>query len=267
MDKRLLTPAEAALLLAPTGATAKKCIEAALLCLLNGGRIAVEQSKQCKHSALLLTAPAAPTAAPIPAHLVAVEQALVNYGKGGRLVASQVLHALQKRFGHDFARYVHHEVAPSLMSRALLSRTDSKWLGLFSRIQYRRTPPGDELAAPLERLMVAVDRMPSLIRSDPEQALRLARSAGVLLILSPKARRKIPRLRKLLAERGGNGASMTYVPVECDRVPKWERVLELGDMTLAFDLVSLFDGLDAVGAFTSGADSSSSDGGDGGGGD
>ena len=268
MDKRLLTPAEAALLLAPTGATAKKCIEAGLLSLLDGGHIAVEQScNPFRQPTLLLIEPLAATAVPLPAHLAALKQALTNYGNGNRLAASQVLDALQKRFGHGFRRYVHHEVAPSLMARALLTRSDSKWLGLFPRIEYRRMPPGDDLAAPLERLMAAVERLPALIRSDPEQALRLARSAGVLLILSPKTRRKIPQLRKLLAARGDDGASLTYLPLECDHVPRWERVLELGDMTLAFDLHSLFDGLDAVGAFTSGADGSPSDGGgDGGGG-
>ena len=114
--------------------------------------------------------------------------------------------------------------------------------------------------------MVAVERVPSLIRSDPEQALRLARSAGVLLILSRRTRRAIPKLRKLLAQRGDSDATLATITVECDHLPKWERVLELGDMALAFDLGSLFDGLDAVGEFTSGADSSSSDGGDGGGG-
>ena len=268
MVKRLLTPAEAALLLAPTGATAKKCIEAALLSLIDGGRIAVEQSSNpFKQSALLLTASTAVTAAPLPAHLAAVEQALTGYGKGNRLVASQVLHALQKSFGQGFARYVHHQVAPSLMSRALLSRTDSKWLGLFPRTLYRRLRPGDDLVAQLERLMVAVERMPALVRSDPEQALRLARSAGVLLVLSPKARRQIPKLRKLLAERGDDGASVSFIPLESDREPKWDLALELGDMALAFDLSALFNGLDAVGDFTSGADGSSSDSGDGGGGD
>ena len=143
MTKRLLTPAEAVLLLAPTSATAKKCIEAALLSLLDCNRIAIESSASpFRQSALRLTAPTAATAAPLPSHLAAVEQALVDYGKGNRLVASQVLHALQKRFGNGFARCVHREVAPSLMSRALLSRTDSKWLGMFRRTIYRRLPPG-----------------------------------------------------------------------------------------------------------------------------
>lgn len=268
MDKRLLTPAEAALLLAPTGATAEKCLQAALLSLLDSGRIAVEQSaKPLKHAALLLTPSSTATAARLPAHLAAVEMALAGYGKGNRLVASQVVHALQKRFGYGFHRFVHHEVAPSLMARALLSRRDSKWLGLFPRIQYWRTPPGDELAAPIARMMAAVERLPLLIRSDPEQALRLAHAAGVLLVLSPRTRRQIPKLRKLLAERGDDAGPVSHVPLESDGEFKWDRALELGDMALAFDLGALFDGLDAVGDFTSGGDSSSSDaGGDGGGG-
>lgn len=267
MDKRLLTPTEAALLLAPTGATAKNCIQAALLSLLDAGRIAVEQcSNALKQPALLLIPPTAATAVPLPAHLAVVEQALLNYGKGNRLASSQVLHALQKRFGQGFGRYVHHEVAPSLMSRALLSRSDTKWLGLFPRIQYQRSHLGDDLAAPLGRLMAAVERLPSLVSRDPHQAIRLARSAGVLLVLSPKARRQIPKLRKLLAERGDDGASLLYVPLESDRVPKWECALELGDMALAFDLQSLFTAIDAVCDFISGADNSSDGGGDGGGG-
>lgn len=57
------------------------------------------------------------------------------------------------------------------------------------------------------------------------------------------------------------------LPVESDREGEWEQMLEFGDMALALDAESLFDGLDAVGDFTSGGDSSSSDGGDGGGGD
>lgn len=147
----------------------------------------------------------------------------------------------------------------------MLIRTDGKLLGLFPRISYRRTPRGGALIAPLERLMVAVERIPSVITSDPEHAIRLARLAGVLLVMSPKARRQIPKLRKLLTERGEELAPSIYEPIDRDREAEWEQVLELGDMALAFDIDSLFDGLDVVGDFTSGGDSSSSDGGDGGG--
>lgn len=268
MDRRLLTPAEAALLLAPTSGTATKCLQAGLLSLLGAGRISIVPSTSVfKQTVLLLNHSGALTSDPLPAHLVALEQALLTYGNGNRLVSSEVLHALQKRFGIGFGRYVHDQVAPGLIKRDLLTRTDRKWLGLFPRIRYDRTARGDALTAPIQRLMFAVEKVPSLINSDPDQAIRIARSAGVLLVMSPKARRQIPALRKLLAERGEDSASLTYVPLENDREPEWEQVLELGDMALEFDIGALFDGLDAVGDFTSGGDSSSSDGGDGGGGD
>ena len=55
MDRRLLTPAEAALLLAPSAGTASKCLQAGLLSLLGLGRVSIESpSSASKQSALLL---------------------------------------------------------------------------------------------------------------------------------------------------------------------------------------------------------------------
>lgn len=264
MDRRLITPAEAALLLSPSSSTASKCVQAALLSLLSVGRIEIEQSSNMfKQSALLLNPPSA--AIELPAHLRAVEQALQVYGKSNRLVSSVVLQALQKRFGYGFGRYVHDHVAPGLAKRNLLTRQDGKWLGLFPRITYERTAGGDALAEPIKRLMVAVEQLPSLIDGDPDQALRIARSAGVLLIMSPKARRQIPALRKLLAECNDELVPLTYMVTDDENEDKveLEQLLDLGDMTLSFDVDALFDGIDAAGDFTSGGDSSSSDGGGG----
>lgn len=267
MEKRLLTPAEAGLLVDPGTDLASRCIQAALLSLLDAGRIEFEPSSNpFKQSALRLRSLGAVSAAPLPAHLEALELALIDYGKGDRLVSTQVVHALQKRFGYGFGRYVHDELAPGLIRRDLLLREEYKWLRLFNRVRYRRTARGDALAAPIERLMAAVEDLPSLIAADPERALRLARSAGVLLIMSPKARRQIPRLRKLLAERVGDNGSLAYLPLETEREAEWDQLLELGDMALAFDVDGLLDVIDAVGDFTSGGDGSSDGGGDGGGG-
>lgn len=171
------------------------------------------------------------------------------------------------QFGIGFGRYVHDAVAPGLIKRRLLTRTESKVFGLFPRIRYQRSPSGDALARPLERLMLAVEQVPSLIESDPIQAMRLARSAGVLLVMSPNARKQIPKLRKMFVARSDDLAPLTYNLIEDDREGEWDQLLELGDMALDFDVPALLDGLDAVGDFTSGGDSSFSDGGGDGGGD
>jgi len=267
MNQKLITPAEATVLIAPATSTATRCIQAGLLSLLGAERIALEKkSSAFKQSALVLNPPTMPSTDSLPRHLVVLERALLDYGKGKRLVSSEVVHALQKRFGYGYERYLQDEVAPGLIERNLLTRTDSKRFGLLRRVTYQRTPRGEALAAPLQRLMLAIETMPSLLTTDPEQAIRLARSAGILLVMSPKARRQIPKLRKLLEDRGEDWAALAIMPVASDREREGEQVLELGDMVLAFDVESLFDGLAAVGDFTSGADSSSSDGGDGGGG-
>lgn len=266
MEKRLLTPAEAGLLLAPGADVAGKCIQAGLLSLLDAGRIEFERSSNpFKRSALRLSRSSGDLATPLPSHIEALERALVDHGKGDRLVSTQVVQAFQKRFGYGYGRYLHDVLAPGLIKRDLLVREDYKWLGLFSRVRYRRTARGDALAVPIERLMAQIGHLPSLIAADPERAIRLARSAGVLLIMSPKARRQIPKLRKLLAKRG-DGSAPAYLPLETDEEADWDQLLELGDMALDFDVGALFEMIDAVGDFTSGDSSSSDGGGDGGGG-
>lgn len=267
MDRRRVTPAEAALLITPAGRTATKCVQAALLSLLAAGRIGFEPSAgMLAPSALRLKGAGAGAAKPLPRHIAALEDALVGYGKGDRLTAAEVLHALQKRFGHDYRRYLHDEVAPELIRRNLLIRTDGKWLGLFPKVTYERTASGDLLSAPLQRLMTAIERLPSLLKSDPDQAVHLARSAGALLILSPEAQRQIPQLRKLFEQRGEDLVALSILPIEREEAAEWDAILELGDLAMQFDAFALFDTLATVSDFTSGGDSGSSDGGDGGGG-
>jgi hypothetical protein len=266
MDRKLLTPAEAALLLDPLNSTATACVQAGLLSLLGAGRITFERASSLfKQSAIQLN-PSAATAAPLPRHLVVLEQALLGYGKGDRLVSSEVLHALQKRFGAGFGAYLREEVAPGLIERGLLTPTNGKWLGLFPRVTYQRTPRGDAVIAPVQRLLGAADELKSLLAANPREAIRLARSAGVLLVMSPKARRQVPKLRKLFDQRRDDVTSTASLSIEGDRALEPDDTFEVGDLGLALDGVVLFESLDLVGDFTSGGDSSSSDGGDGGGG-
>lgn len=265
MTDQKLSPAEAAFLIAPKARTGHQCLEAGLLALLGAGRVRVEGAAGMFSEPALVLEPSA-SGAVLPRHVAAIEQALAGYGSGNRLTRTQVLHALQKRFGYGYGRFVHEEIAPALIGRGLVGRTDGKWLGIFPRIRYARTPAGDAMAAPLERLMAEVERFPSLIESDPDAAIRLARSAGVLLVMSPKARRQIPALRTLLAERGDDSAAVIYASSDTGPDRDWELGVEGSDMALSFELDALFDGLDAASDFTSGGDGGSSDGGDGGGG-
>jgi hypothetical protein len=189
-----------------------------------------------------------------------------TFGAGDRLVSSKVLQALQKRFGYDFRRFAHDEVAPALVRRELLVRKGGKWLGLFSKISYERTARGAASTVPLERLMLAVNQVPSLIEHDPGAALKVAMEAGALLVMSPPARRQLPALRKLLTERGdGHVPLSTASGISDSDGDETGKLLDLADMGLSFDAEAPFDSIDAVGDFTSGGDSSS-DGGDGGGG-
>lgn len=266
MDGKRLTPAEAAFLLAPKAATASHCLQAALLSLLAADLISVEPRESMWREPFILLKPG-PGSANLPPHVQAVEQALLDYRQAGfRLGRTRVIHALQRRFGSGYGRFVHEQVAPALIGRGLVERTDSKWLGLIPRIRYARTGRGHALAAPLERLAAALETLPSLIDDDPDKAVALARSAGALLVMSPKARKQIPRLRALIERRSGDSAPPVFVELE-EREPEWEPLFELGDLALEFDFEGLLDSIDAVGDFTGDSGGGSSDGGDGGGGD
>jgi hypothetical protein len=264
--RNILSPAEAVFLLAPRAETAVKCVEAGLLGLLGTGRIYVEESGSSKEPSLWLQETPSAADPALPRHLGALEEALRKYNGRSRLARTEVLHALQKGFGYGYGRYLHDEVAPGLVERQLLERTDSKLLGLIPRTRYQRTALGEALAEPMERLMGDLERFPALVRADPDAALRLARSAGVLLLMSPKARRQIPAMRKLLVERGEACASSIHFAGSTTEESGPDNAAELGDLSLALEMGTLLDGLEAVGDLTSDSDASGSDGGDGGGG-
>lgn len=267
MDRSLLTPAEAVLLLAPSGGSGAKCLQAGLLSLLGSGHIAIEPTRSAWRQHMLRVL--AGNGEPLPRHLASLKAALAGYRTAPLLTSSQAVHALQKQFGLGFRRFIHDELAPSLALRGLVRHEDRKFLGLVPYRRYRRTPSGEALAAPLARLMEALDDLPRLIAGDPDKARLMARSAGVLLLLSPAARREIPKL-KALFEQGrnsdGGGTSFAFSYAADERDEEWETLVELGDFALELDAASFFDSLDAIGDFTGDSDGGS-DGGDGGGGD
>jgi hypothetical protein len=91
MDRRRITPAEAALLIAPTGRTATKCLQAGLLSLLAAGRIGFEKPDgPVRPAALALRGAGAGTPDPLPRHVAVLETTLVEAGRGNRLTAAEV---------------------------------------------------------------------------------------------------------------------------------------------------------------------------------
>lgn len=263
MNRSMLTPAEAALLIAPSGSSGAKCLQAGLLSLLGSRHVALEPKRTVfrQHALNLLGG----DGTPLPRHLAALKAALAGYKSAPLLTSSQVIHALQKKFGLDYRRFIHEELAPGLAARGLLTHEDRKFLGVIPYRRYRRTPAGEALAAPLSRLMKAIDDLPKMIASDPERARLLARSAGVLLVLSPTARRAIPKLKALFERHDGGDATFAFSYVAEEPEEEWETLVELGDVALELDAAGFFDSLDAIGDFTGG--DGGGDGGDGGGGD
>lgn len=272
MTRVLLTQCEAAFLLSPRADTAPDCIRATMLALIAQGRMAIREgvASSCT-SEVVLGSDSGPEG--LAEHQRVVESTLRERRRGGRLSASDVHSALSSKFGLSFRRYVHDHVAPSLIASGHVVRIDGKWLGLFPRTRYELTPRGVAAIEPLKRRLADLDELPALLKSDPDRALRLAHEAGVMLVLSPIARRQLPRLRRLMAEREGDGG---YTPLT--GMPP--AGIDTGFETAAWPLdpvdCGLLDGIWAVcdattgdtgsadgGGSTGGSDS----GGDGGGGD
>ena len=255
-----LLPAEAAFCRADQSSAAR-CLQAALLALLGQGHIEFgEESGIFTERKLHLMEG---DGRPLAPHLAAMKAALDDYKPGIRsLKRSHVIHALQKRFGLGYGRFVRDHLAPSLIERGLIV-ADRRRFSAVSLHALRATMRGPHSRA-LLRLMRAADELPVMIKADPDRAIHLIRSAGVLLVMSPKARRQIPKLRKLIETRGGDAPSLSFAYVSDKPEAEWETILEIGDIALSDEAIDLFDSLDSVGDFTSG--DGGSDGGDGGGG-
>lgn len=260
MTRTLLTQTEAAFLLNPSAGAGGDCVRAAMLALISQGRIAVAKKPGLFAGFELILGSDAGAHGLAP-HQRIVETTLRGYRDGKRLAANDALVALVTHFGSSFGRYVHDHVAPPLIEMGHVVRTDSKWLGLFPRIRYELTASGRKVIEPLRNELASLDDLPTLIKSNPDYALQLAHRTGVMLVLSPIARRQLPRLRKLMAKRDGDtgtvmvGGTDASGSVEGFETPSWDLV--------ASDS-GLFDSVSAVCEVTSG-DNGSSDGGDSGG--
>lgn len=263
MGDRLLSAPQAAFLIEPAASSAARCLQAALLTLLGRGHVEFGEKESVFSDRMLHLRIG--DGEPLPSHVAVVKASLADYKPGmSGLKRTQVVHALQKRFGLGYGRYIRDHLAPTLVERALVTTERRKFIGLFPYTRYQRTSRGYALAAPLLRLMKAADELPEMIEADPDRALHLVHSAGVLLVMSPTARRQIPALKKLIETRDGDSPTLSFAYVSDEPEAEWETILDLGDIALSDEAVDLFDSLDAAGDFTSGGDGGS-DGGDGGG--
>jgi hypothetical protein len=255
-----LTLAQAAFLLNPAARTAGLCVESGLLQLLAVRRVTVDAPTGIlKDLRLTLAEHAGDSDHPLPPHLAALEAALRQVAAHRSLTGLEVASALQDRFGSGYERYLHDEIAPSLIGRGLLTRRDDKLLRLFPRIRYTRTAQGEKLTAAIELRRSAVDAIPRLLRTDPAQAIRVARSAGPLILLSPAARRAVPKLRRAVAECADVDALLMLLPEHGRDIVDGEFLLDLEE--LAWNLDALLAGIEAVADAAGGADGGSSDGG------
>lgn len=262
-----LLPAEAALLIEPSVSNAGKCLQAALLTLLGRDHIMLSESRSwfvTRRTLRLMPG----DGQPLPPHLAVLKNTLATE-RGSLLRSNEVARALQKWFGNDFRRYVHDHLARELIDRGLLVREEPRWLGLIPYIRYRRTTSGEARVAPLLRLMDEAGNIKKLIRTDPDRAVRLARAAGVLLVLSPAAHRQLPKLKALVEQQGSGDSGSFFYTGSGDDEPSshWEIGVDFGDFSFATDAVGMFDGIAGVGDFTGGDGGGGGDGDGGGGGD
>jgi hypothetical protein len=141
-------------------------------------------------------------------------------------------------------------------------------LWLFTRQRTEPTAAGERVLARLAPCLAELDELPQRLMTDPPAALRLARVAGPLLLLSAGARRALPHLRSL-------AAVAAYALLEGERESEWLDLFEHAEALLSIDTDLLFALLDAIADFADGGstnsdgardDSNAGDGGDGGGG-
>jgi len=263
MTNAPLLPAEAALLVEPSIYSAGKCLQATLLSLLGLGHLVIHESRgffSTSRTLRLLDG----DGRPLPPALAVVKNALLSHGRGRVLRSGEAVKALKKGFGLDYRQYVDDKLAPDLIERGLLCREQRKFLGLIPYSAYARTPSGEARAAPLIRLLEEAGGIRKLIKHDPDRAIRIARMAGVLLVLSPAAKVQIPKLKALMADRAADaGSGGGYVDDSADG-SGWQLGIDFGSFDFSADIGGLLDGVGSVGDFTDG--DGGGDGGDGGGG-
>lgn len=236
-------------------------LRVALVVLAAGGHIVIDSAPGGEGFVRIKQAPGPAT----PEHLVAVYRVLRDSARSDRLSRAAAQTALMTAFGSRFRNYALTSVAPVLIARGMLNIDATRVLGLFPSQRVRRTPTGDAIAKRLKQRLAELDTLPQLVDGDTTRALKLARAAGPLLLLSPGARKAIPRLQVLaLASPSGAAYSLIEEPEA-----EWLELFEYAEELMSIEFDGLLDAIDAIAGFGGDGGSGSSDGdggGDGGGG-
>lgn len=260
MTAQPLLPAEATLLVKPARSSATHCIQAALLTLMGQGHLTIEEEGRFIKRRFLNLRHV--DGDPLPPHLAIVKNCFDVRDNGGRVRSDQAVRSLQKAFGSGYRTYVHDVLAPPLIARGLLRREERKFLGLIRYLHYESTMAGEAKVATLRKLLDEAGGIKKLISTDPDRAIRIARAAGVLLILSPEAKAQLPRLKVLMHDRGSGDGGGVY-PCDDSNDSDWNTGIDLSTFDFATEF-SMLDSIGSVGDFT-GDDGGGDSGGDGGG--
>jgi len=248
-----------ALLVDPHPKHAIKALRVALVVLAAGGHIVIDAATGGESFVRVKQAPGAGT----PEHLVAVYRVLRDSARSGRLSRAVAQTALVTAFGSGFRRYALDHVAPLLVANGMLNIEATRVLWVFPSQYVRRTPAGDAIAKGLQQHLTELDTLPKLIDDDAARALKLARAAGPLMLLSPGARQAIPRLQAL-ALASPSSAAYTFIE---EPEAEWLQLLEHAEELMSVDFDGLLDIIEAIAGFGGDGGSGSGSDGDGGGGD
>jgi hypothetical protein len=263
-----LTPAEALVLLEPNKVSGRSVVRTSLLHLAAAGYLRAEV--QAKRSWLgtgggtrLVRTDAA---GPLPDHLAGVLNALFPPAKSeASLSPAEVTSRLQRAFGYDYARYLALHIRPLLLSKALLSVEEYRWMRIVPRRRYLHTDAGMRLRERIGTRLRGADGLPELLRSDPRRAAAAAAGLGGLVLIAEGLR---PHLGEL-ANAARSEPSITLIAtLEADEDERRNAWLEGADLFAEVDWGAILDAVSGVGdAFDAGGDSAGGDGGgDGGGG-
>lgn len=263
-----LTPAEAMVLLEPNTVSGRSVVRTSLLHLAAAGYLRAEV--HAKRSWLgtgggtrLVRTEAA---GPLPDHLAVVLNALFPPAKSEASISpTEMTYRLQRAFGYDYARYLAGHIRPLLLSKALLSVEEYRWMWIVPRRRYLHTDAGMRLRERIGTRLRGAEGLPELLQRDPRRAAAAAASLGGLVLIAESLR---PHLGGLANAARSEPSLTLLATLDADEDERRNAWLEGADLFAEIDWGSILDAVEGVGdAFDAGGDSGGGDGGgDGGGG-